>query len=317
MKERYLIFGSGFIAEHYARHLLVRGAIVRILFHRKKNPRLPASLQKKMPSHLSGIIRSLTAENPRYLILTQGISFIPDNEKELRKSVESNVISPTLVLEAVYQLQKQKKMPRLKKILTFGSAAEYGDSDTKRWTENERDTKPTSLYGLTKHWLFESSQFYANLGVPCVHLRLFNTIGAGQHPNFVVSSFARQTAMIEREMQKRQLTVGDLNQKRDFLDIRDFGGACGLILKGAKPGQVVNVCSGTTHSVRRVAEILRELSLVPFSLRKNPALFTHKRTRNKELSGSPAWLRENGWKPRYDLRASVSWTLDYWRNELK
>ena len=179
-QKRYLIFGNGFIAQHYAAYLLNKGAEVLVVFRTKKTPTLPANIQVPAPVNIDTIQRFLRSYQPHYLILTQGISFIPNNERELVHSIESNVIAPLIVIEATYLLAKSDEsfhMP--KKILTFGSAAEYGYSDIKKWNEKSEHTKPTSLYGLVKHWLFEVSQYYANLGVPCIHLRHFNAVGAG------------------------------------------------------------------------------------------------------------------------------------------
>lgn len=317
MRSRYLIFGNGFIAEHYAKRLLLRGESLQIVFHSRKNSRLPSSLQYNVGDDIVAMEKMLEKYRPHYIILTQGVSFIPDNEKELKRSVESNVFSPLVVLEASYRLKNRGKLNSLKKILTFGSAAEYGGNHTQRWTEDLHNTKPDSFYGLVKHWLFDTSRFYLQSGLPCVHLRHFNAIGAGQDPRFVLSSFCKQIALMEREKIPKTMTVGDVTQKRDFIDVRDAMDAYDLILKRAQPGQVVNICSGKAHSVKKIIEILKKNSEVKFKTSVNPHLIAHKRTRNKIQAGTPAWLLKNGWRPKHTLENSIGWVLEYWRNEVK
>ncbi len=242
--------------------------------------------------------------------------FIPDNEKELKRSVESNVFSPLMVLEATYRLRSHGALKSLRKILTFGSAAEYGSSDTKRWTETSKDTRPNSFYGLVKHWLFDTARFYQQFGLPCVHLRHFNAVGTGQDSRFVLSAFCKQVSMLERGKKPRILMVGDITQKRDFIDIRDAVEAYDLVLKYAKPGQTANICSGKVYSVKKIIDVLRKHSVVPFKTKIDPRLIAHKRTRNKTLAGTPRWLLRHGWKPVHSLEDSVMWVLEYWRKKL-
>ena len=312
--KKYLIFGTGFIATAYVRFLLEQGGEVAAVFHSAPSDDLPKEIQRKSSTHARTLERLIRKENPSYIILTQGLSFIPDNEKELRRSIESNVMAPIGILEAVYQLRKKGGLPHLEKILTFGSAAEYGER-AKLWHENATDTHPTSLYGLVKHWLFEASRFYADLGLPTVHLRHFNTVGPGQNPRFVVASFARQIAAIERGAQKPFLTVGDLSQKRDFIDVRDAIAAYELILRAAPAGAIVNICSGRTYPIRKMVDLLRSLSKKKFKVAVDRGLFSDKRTRDKTLSGRPDWLIRHGWKPARAIRETLAWILDETRKE--
>ena len=317
-QKRYLIFGNGFIAQHYAAHLLKKGTDVLVVFHTKKTYTLPSTIQAPAPANIASIQRLLRSFKPHYIILTQGISFIPDNERELDRSIKSNVMAPLIVIEATYLLAKSDKSFRMpEKILTFGSAAEYGYSDRRKWKEISQHTKPSSLYGLVKHWLFEVSQYYANLGVPCVHLRHFNAIGAGQDHRFVVSSFCRQVALMELGKQATILSFGDLSQRRDFVDIRDAVHAYDIAIKKASPGQVINVCSGVPHAVADILNILKRLTLVDFSTRVDTTLIAEKRTREKALIGIPEWLQEQGWKSSLSLEQSVEWVLEYWREKLR
>ncbi len=314
--KKYLIFGNGFIASHYARHLMAHGALVYVTFHTKKNWDLPSKIQLKTPHDVKDAEQLLRSVAPNYIILTQGLTFIPDNDRELLKSVESNVLSPLTILEALYRLRQRGEGRGVKKILTFGSAAEYGDSDTRKWKENAFDTKPNSFYGLVKHWLFDTARFYASLGVPCVHIRHFNTAGPGQSSSFVISAFCRQIAQMEKRGKKGILTLGDLKQKRDFVDIRDALRAYDLIIGRARGGQIVNLCTGKTHAVEDIVQILSKLSKVPFKTKVNTKLFAHKRRPNKVLAGSPVWLSSHGWKPRFTLPQTVETVLEYWRKTI-
>jgi GDP-4-dehydro-6-deoxy-D-mannose reductase len=59
--------------------------------------------------------------------------------------------------------------------------------------------------------------------------RGFNQSGPGQSPDFVVSSFARQIALVEYGKAEPVLRVGNLEARRDFTDVRDTGRREGYI----------------------------------------------------------------------------------------
>ena len=315
-KKKYLIFGNGFIGGHYASHLLLKNSDVKVIYRSKPNDSLPLKIQKKSDNSIDEIVKILLNFKPDYVLLTQGISFIPNNEKDLENSISSNLIAPLKVIEAIHLLRKNKKsftMPQ--KIVTFGSAAEYGNSNKKIFTEST-PLNPTSLYGLNKKWLYQASHYYFKLGIPCVHIRQFNAVGAGQHPGFAISSFCRQLALMEKGKQKPVLKVGDLTQKRDFIDIRDSLSAFDIILDKAKDTQVINVCSGKSYSLEEIVKKqLRKLTAVDFSVNIEKKLIAETRSPNNIVAGNPILLKKLGWKAKYTLSESLKWTLDYWRNQ--
>ncbi|GAI15627.1 unnamed protein product, partial [marine sediment metagenome] len=62
---------------------------------------------------------------------------------------------------------------------------------------------------------------YKNYGLKIIRTRAFNITGPGEREDFVCSNFARQIALIEKGKQKPTIYVGNLNAKRDFVDVRD------------------------------------------------------------------------------------------------
>lgn len=105
-------------------------------------------------------------------------------------------------------------------------------------------------------------------GLKAIRVRPFNHTGPGQTERFVIPAFAAQIARIEAGTQEPVIRVGNLDARRDFLDVRDVAGAylrLALSPGPFDPGLVLNLASGTA---RRIGDILDELiSLARVSIR--------------------------------------------------
>ena len=94
-------------------------------------------------------------------------------------------------------------------------------------------------------------------------MRPFNHTGAGQTERFAVPSFAFQIAKIEAGLQEPVLSVGSLEDERDFLDVEDVVNAYILTLMSRdrlKPGDIFNISSGIGIRMGDVLDSLLRLS---------------------------------------------------------
>jgi GDP-4-dehydro-6-deoxy-D-mannose reductase len=190
--------------------------------------------------------------------------------------------------------------------LVFTSSAEiYGAQPPHAYPLRETTVpSPANPYAASKAaaemlLLGEARAF----GLDVVIARAFNHIGPGQSDRFAVASFAAQLAAIAAGGPP-QLYVGNLDAKRDFLDVRDVVRAYIALAKRGAPGEIYNVCSGTARSMR---DVLRELIIaahVPVEVRDDPARM---RPADVPLSlGDASKLREaTGWEPRVPFAASI------------
>jgi len=88
------------------------------------------------------------------------------------------------------------------------------------------------------------------LGFKIIIARTFNLIGPGMSKNLVVGEICSQIAQ-----GKNQIKLGNIESKRDFIDVRDVVKAyCSLIDK-AEHNTIYNVCSGIPTSIKDVVEI--------------------------------------------------------------
>lgn len=145
-----------------------------------------------------------------------------------------------------------------------------------------------------------------------LRLRAFNQIGPGQDVRFVLPSVCKQIADAELAGDGIcRLHLGNLESRRDFMDVRDVVVAYRLIAAKGDPSRVYLAGTGNSRSVRELVDIVISMARVPVVVDSDPS-----RVRGGEQADLYAWpraLEELGWAPRIPLEQSISDTLDYWR----
>ena len=128
---------------------------------------------------------------------------------------------------------------------------------------------------------------------------------------FVVPSICKQIADSELQGTPCRLDLGNVDTRRDFLDVRDVVQAYRLLARDGDPDHVYLAGRGESVAVRDLAELAIRHAYVPVEIRSNPS-----RVRDGEQSdlyGDPRALKRLGWSPAISLDASILDTLDYWR----
>lgn len=178
--------------------------------------------------------------------------------------------------------------------------------------------RPASHYGVSKFAQEEVGRlFFETTGLPVLITRAFNHTGPGQGTGFVVPDFARQIALLEREAAGHAaaaaptMRVGNLEARRDYLDVRDVVSAYLTVMAAGEPGRPYNVASGTTYSVRELLDLLLAEANIHVQVEVDPRLV--RLIDVAELAGDASRLRALGWQPVHDLRTTIKETLDYWR----
>jgi len=145
------------------------------------------------------------------------------------------------------------------RVITLGSAAEYGDLGPEpiRETARERPVNGVAKLAQTRMTLLARRR-----GQRATVVRLFNVIGPGMATSLAAARFARE-AIAAVDAGRRFLTVGDLNPVRDFLDIEDVTNGLLAVADAAREEEIVNLCSGEPIQIRQVLEeILRQIGVL-------------------------------------------------------
>ncbi|QFZ20228.1 NAD-dependent epimerase/dehydratase family protein [Saccharothrix syringae] len=207
--------------------------------------------------------------------------------------VAANVTAVARLLDA---------LPAATRLVTLGSAAEYGVVPVGRPVGEDAPEKPVSAYGATK--LSATGLVRAAVAAgraDAVVLRVFNPVGAGAPHDTVLG---RAVAAIRSAA--TGVRLGPLGAHRDFVDVRDIAEAVALAaLATGAPGPVLNIGSGTAVVVRDAVKLLVEESgFTGQVVESDPA---------PDRSRAVDWIAADvtrarevlGWRPRHDLRASV------------
>jgi GDP-4-dehydro-6-deoxy-D-mannose reductase len=255
--------------------------------------------------------RAIREIKPDRVFHLAGLTFDPDSRESPKKFYATNVLGTVNLLEAI----RESRINPLIHIPCSGG--EYG-----LILENENPVtetnpfRPISPYAISK--LAQDMigyQYYKNYGLGIIRTRAFNITGPGERKDFVCSNFAWQIAMIEKDKQEPTIYVGNLEAKRDFVDVRDAVRAYWLALTRGIPGEVYNVCSGKAYSMGEILGILLKMTKEKITVRKDP-----KRMRPSDIPlqvGSFERLhKQTGWKPIIAIEETLEDLLNYWREKV-
>lgn len=186
-----------------------------------------------------------------------GIAFVAHANAEQIYRV--NVIGSLNLLEALGEARHQPSA-----VLLASSANIYGNADTPIIDENVLPA-PANDYAVSKLAMEHMAQLWMKR-LPIIIARPFNYSGVGQSDHFllpkIVAHFRRHADHIE---------LGNLDIARDFSDVRVVARSYRRLLAVSPAGQAFNVCSGVSHSIADVIDVLSDLAGYRIAVEVNPA----------------------------------------------
>ena len=196
------------------------------------------------------------------------------------------------------------------RVLMISSAEVYGAVPPDRQPIGEdQPMRPVTPYGASKAAAeMLAVQYASSASMEVVIARSFNHIGPGQDERFVLPSLARQLARIAAGSEEPVLRVGNLDVRRDFLDVRDVVPAYVTLMEHGASGETYNVASGESISLEQLVSRLVELSGTNARV-----VVDADRVRNVDipmLVGDPSRLRSLGWSASFRLDDTLQDLLD-------
>ena len=243
-------------------------------------------------------IASVLAEvAPDAVLHLGGIAFVPLGWTQPQRVFHVNTIGTLNVLDAVRQHRPSAR------ILVVTSAEVYGSHPAPAPLAEDAPYRPDNIYGVAKAAADHAALLYAaHHRLNVMVARPSNHIGAGQSKDFVSSSFASQLAAIAAGAAPR-MRVGNLDQRRDFTDVRDVARAYALLLERGRAGLAYNIASGRLIPVRDLLDGLCDVAQVRPQVEIDPGLF---RPDENRPSYDTARIRDHvGWKPEIPLRQTL------------
>ncbi len=309
---RALITGSGgFAGAHLADHLRAQPGLEVFGVVREQRAGLPERTYVVDLDDAEAVGQILRDVRPDLIYHLAAQAAVQLSWARPRETLVNNVVAQLHVFEAVLAAGLR---PRL---LVVGSADEYGIVLPHELPiREENPLRPNSPYAVSKVAQdMLGLQYFISHRLHVVRVRPFNHTGPGQSDLFAAASFARQIAEIEAGRRKPILLVGNLEAKRDFTDVRDVVRAYHLLLERGVPGEVYNLGSGRSVTVRYVLELLLAQSRVEIEVRADPARL--RPSDNPELVCDYGKAAALGWQPAIPLERTVKDLLDYWRERVR
>jgi GDP-4-dehydro-6-deoxy-D-mannose reductase len=299
---------TGFAGSHLLDRLLTTHARVAAWSNAGGRPAPPnsAELSWLAVDLLDGaaLERSLRDLQPSVIYHLAGLPHVGEAWKNAGRALEVNALGTHRLLEAV-----ERAAPACK-VVVAGSALVYRPSTTA--LREEDPLAPADPYGISK---LAQEMIAEQAATPVIRTRPFNHAGPRQSEAFVTSSFAKQIAEIEAGRREPRLLVGNLDARRDVMDVRDTARAYQALAVSGRSGEVYNICSGKAHRVGDLLE--RLLGLARVNVTVQPDASRLRPSDNPVVLGDPGRLTaETGWTPEIPIETTLADLLAWWRTRV-
>ena len=305
--KKVLIFGvGGFVGPYLAQEFLDEGYVVYGSDIVKSD-----RLQQEVAFYQTDLLNADAVANvisqlkPNIIINLAAVSSVGLSWKIPQQTVEVNIVGALNILEAA------KDLSPMPKILLIGSSEEYDISDK---PINELTIlRANNPYGISK----VAQERFANIykvqyGMQIYHVRPFNHTGVGQKDTFVLPSFCKQAAEIEKSGKPGVIKVGNLMARRDFGHVKDLMRAYRMIVESPYCDTVYNVGTGKAHSLREMLNYIISLCSQPIKVKVDP-----ERVRpidNPVICCDYSKIKaELGWEPQYKVFDALKEMFEYYK----
>lgn len=295
MKGRVLIFGiGGFVGYYLAHEFLHAGyAVFGSDIHVPANLQTAISFTKADLMNEDDVLRIVSEISPDMIVNLAAISSVGSSWHLPQKTMMVNVVGALNIMEAA---RKQGSMP---KVMFIGSSEEY--EATNQPINEEAALNANNPYGISKITQERFAALYREqYGMKIYCVRPFNHTGVGQSDTFVLPSFCKQVAGIEKSNMPGKIQVGNLAAKRDFSHVKDIVRAYRMIIESDDSTKIYNVGFGKAYGLDEMLNYVISLCGQNVSIEVDPAKFRPVDTPivccDRELI-----KKELGWEPEYSV----------------
>ncbi len=309
---RIVVTGAnGFVGRHLVEVLQSRGADVWRWVYGGDTAQLDGNTRQVDLRDAESVRQALALDRPERVVHLAARADVGASFATMEATWRINVLATMLLAGA---MTESKQVPGM---VFAASGDAYGETFNQHQpVSEEHPLKPLNPYSASKAAAeIGLEQLRVTDKMPVRVVRSFNCAGPGQAQGFVVSDFARQVARIVSGSQEPVIRVGNLSAKRDFLDVRDAAEAyadIAMLDESSFSGPPLNLCSGTSRSIRSVLDGLLSLSGCDIQVETDQA-----RLRPSDIplaSGDNHRLRSLcGWAPKRPFEQTLRDALHDWR----
>lgn len=245
---------------------------------------------------------------PAAVIHLAGQTFVPQAFRDPAQTLQINLLGTLNLLQAL------KRRGFRGTFLYVSSGDVYGQVAIEQLPITEScPPQPRNPYAVSKlaaehlclQWSFSEPDWRILIARP------FNHAGPGQADHFVLPDMARQLLRVRQGLQSPQISVGDVDVTRDFLDVRDVVQAYFDLLDKGQPGEIYNVCSGQEQLIRDLIMQMAELADVQITLQQDSTRL-RKAEQRRTRGCSNKLQRHTGWQPRVPITTTLRDVLTDW-----
>lgn len=303
--KKVLIFGiSGFVGYYLAQEFISNGYDV-YGSDVVKNDKLPEQVvfyqgNLLVMNEVKEIIKDIT---PHIVINLAAISSVGYSWEVPQTTIMVNVVGALNIMESVRLCNPKTR------IMFIGSSEEY-EASSEPLDENAK-LNSNNPYGISKIAQENYAKVYREryrMQIYCV--RSFNHTGIGQKDSFVLPSFCKQVAEIEKSGKPGVIRVGNLAVKRDFSDVRDIVRAYRMIVEKGDYKIIYNIGSSTAYSLEETLKYIITLSTQKITLEIDETRF---RPTDTDIVCSDSSLVKNylGWSPEITIFETIKGMYEY------
>ena len=305
--KKVLIFGvSGFVGSYLSQEFLDHG--YEVYGSDKNESEMLSDAVKFKISDLLNAVQTeelITEIKPDIIVNLAAISSVGASWKIPQATIDINVIGALNIMEAA---RKAKKNP---KIMFIGSSEEYIASSLPM--NESTPLNASNPYGISKITQEQFAKLYRKqYGLKIYCVRAFNHTGVGEKDSFVLPSFCKQAAEIQKSGKPGVIQVGNLDAKRDFSHVKDIVRAYRMIVESDNCETVYNVGSGAAHSLKSMLDYVIGLCNQPIDIEVDP-----KRIRPTDqpviCCDHSLITSELNWKPHYTIFDALNELFEYFR----
>lgn len=235
--------------------------------------------------------------------------------------VHNSVAQATLVMNGntsiSYNLLEAVRLhaPRAR-FIAISSGNVYGAvQDISHPINENTPLRPLNPYAVSKiSQEMLALEYHLAHKIDVVILRPFNHTGVGQTTDFVIPALAQQFIAISKGAEPI-LSVGNIDNVRDFTDVADMVQGYVLAADKCQSGEIYNIGSGVGYTVRQIIEILERLIGKKVAIKTNP-LQVRESDVPVLIADASKFRTCTSWKPSISLDTTISDILNYYRNKI-
>ena len=303
---RVLIFGAGgFVGSYLCKEFLNNGYKVSGT-DKGEGSALPSEVDFYRTDLMQAneVEKLIGQIQPDIIVNLAAISSVGASWNMPQATMAINVIGALNIMEAA---RKSEQKPR---ILFVGSSEEYVISENP--LDENTQLNANNPYGISKVTQEQFAKLYREqYGLKIYCVRPFNHTGIGQRDSFVLPSFCKQVAGIDKSGKDGKIQVGNSKVKRDFSHVKDVVRAYRMIVESDNCNQIYNVGSGNAYSLEDMLTYIIGLSNqhIEIEVDQNrirptdqPVICCDRSLIGKEL----------GWEPQYNVYDALKEMYEYY-----